>query len=266
MKLKHILYGMIIGVANIIPGVSGGTMAVILNVYDEIIEGVSNITKDIKKSITFLLPIGIGAGIGIILFSKIIEYCLATIPSITNMAFVGLIIGSIPMIGKKMANRRMKPSIVISFLLTLGIMIAMMIMKPDDSGVTLITSLTVSNFLILFGASAVAAAAMIIPGISGSFIMLILGTYTSVLTAISSFNIPVLIPVALGCAVGILLCAKIIEKLFKSFPTQTYAGILGFMIGSVFIILPPMSWNTDMMIGVLVGIGAAVGAYSFSKK
>lgn len=266
MKLVHILYGAIIGIANIIPGVSGGTMAVILNVYDQIIEAVSSITKDIFKSIRILAPIGIGGVAGILLFSKIIEYCLNTIPTITNLAFVGLIIGSIPMIAKKIKGKKISTSIVISFLIAFGIMMAMLVLQPDDSTTTLITTVTPMNFAILFFASAIAAATMIIPGISGSFVMLLLGIYTSVLTAVSNFNIPVLIVVALGCMAGILACAKLIEKLFAKFPEQTYAGILGLMIGSIFIICPELSISLSTGIGIVFVPIMAYAAYFFSKE
>lgn len=267
MKLIHILYGGIIGVANIIPGVSGGTMAVILNVYDQIIEAVSGlVTKKIKDSIIFLLPIGIGGGIGIILFSKIIEFCLESIPNITNLAFVGLIVGSIPMIAKKIENKRFKFSTVFSFIVMFGIMIAMLILQSGEGNGTLITELTLGSFVMLFVCSAIAAATMIIPGISGSFVMLLLGVYTSVLTAISSFNIPVLIPVGLGCIAGVVGCAKLIEKLFEKFPEQTYAGILGLMVGSVLIICPAFALDLTTAIGVVVAVIMGYVAYYFSKN
>ena len=273
MFFKLLIYGAIIGVANIIPGVSGGTMAVILNVYDKLISAVSNIAKSFKKSFLFLLPIGIGALVGIVAFSKLIEYTLKYYPSATNMAFIGLIIGSVPMIFNSIKKQKVKISGVVCFLLTLILMFTINMMSPDESA-TLITKLTLNSFALLFGASVVASAAMIIPGISGSFIMLILGTYTSVLAAVSGLtsldsmlnSFLLLIPVGLGCIVGILGCAKILEKLFKNFPGQTYAGILGFMIGSIFAIIPPLGFNQTTLISVIVGVIAFFIAFLFAKK
>ena len=274
MNFKLIVYGAIIGIANIIPGVSGGTMAVILKVYDQLIGAVSNITKNFLKSMKFLLPIGIGAGVGILLFSKIIEYTLYNFPTATNMAFVGLIVGSIPMIFTSVTKGKVKVSVVLSFLATLALMFVINLASPDSESVAAITSLSFTNFFILFFASVISAAAMIIPGISGSFVMLILGTYTTVLAAISNLTSPetffnsvlILIPVGLGCIVGVLGCAKILEKLFKSFPAQTYSGILGFMIGSIFVILPPLGLDISSGIAVVIGIITFFMAYLFSKK
>lgn len=262
--MKLIIYGMIIGVANIIPGVSGGTMAVILKVYDKIISSVSNFRTKFKDCLKFLAPIGIGAVIGIILFSKLIKYTLENFPTATNMVFVGLIIGSVPMIYKNATTKKSSTN-YISFAICFGLMIFMKFVQPEET-TQVITSLTFFSFTKLFLASIISAGAMIIPGLSGSFIMLLLGTYTSVLTAISSFNISILIPVGLGCILGIIGCAKIIEKLFQKYSNQTYFAILGFMIGSIFIIFPNISANIEFFISILLLLLSAFVSYWFSKK
>ncbi len=265
MNLLHILYGMIIGVANIIPGVSGGTIAVVLKVYDTIIDAISGVTKNFKKSVITLLPFGIGAGVGILLFSKIVEFCLEKFPTATNMAFVGLIIGSIPMIYSSTFKSKPKLSTFLCFLAGFGTMLFMLFVTPDDSSATLITELTVANATILFLSGVIAAATMIIPGISGSFVLLLIGVYSSILAAISALDIVLLIPFGIGVCVGILACAKIIEKLFSVFPAQTYSVILGLMFGSIFIILPPLAINIETFISIPIALGMAYTAYRFSK-
>lgn len=265
MNIKLIIYGAIIGIANIIPGVSGGTMAVVLDVYDKLIQSVSNFRTDFKNSMKFLIPIGIGGAAGIVLFSKIIEYCLENFSVATNLVFVGLIIGSIPMILDKVQEGNIKVGEILVFIICLALMIYMGIANPDDSS-TVITTLTVSSFLRIFCVCVISAGAMIIPGISGSFVMLLLGVYTTVLTAVSDFNIMILIPVALGCGVGILLCAKIIDLLFAKFPQQTYSGILGLMIGSLFVLFPAFTLNVEFGMGIILAVGSAVVAYMFSRK
>ncbi len=262
--LKLILFGMIIGIANIIPGVSGGTMAVILGVYDKIISAISNWRTKFIDSVKFLALIGIGAVAGIFIFANLIEYTLENFPMATNMVFVGLIIGSIPMIYKKATAEKLGVSGVGAFVVCFGFMMFMLLVTPSESAA--ITVLTASSFARIFLSSAVAAGAMIIPGISGSFVLLLLGLYTTILTAISDFNILILIPVALGCAVGILLCAKIIERLFAKAPCQTYLGILGFMIGSIPIIFPAISLSLELGASVVLAVGAAAAAYFFAKE
>lgn len=262
--LQLIIFGAIIGIANIIPGVSGGTMAVILGVYDKIISAISNWRTKFVDAIKFLVPIGIGAVLGIFLFANIIDYTLENFPMATNMVFVGLIIGSIPMIYKKATTQKINASGIAAFLVCFAFMMFMLLVTPSESSA--ITTLTAASFARIFFSSAVAAGAMIVPGISGSFVLLLVGMYTTILTAISDFNILILVPVGLGCGIGILVCAKIIERLFAKAPCQTYLGILGFMIGSVPIIMPAISFNVELIVSIVLAIGAAAAAYFFSKK
>lgn len=230
----YILYGMIVGVANIIPGVSGGTMAVVLNIYDRLISSVSNLRREFKKSVLFLLPIGIGAVVGIVLFSKLIEFLLTTYPLATNFFFIGLILGSIPMIYKRATEQRFRTSSLAPFLIFL---VGMLVLSSFSGGAMsgeVVTELSAGLFIKLTVCSAIAAAAMILPGVSGSMVMVILGTYNTVLTAISSMNVMILIPVALGVLIGIAGGAKAIDVCLKKWPQATFFAILGLVLGSIY--------------------------------
>lgn len=229
----NMIYGAIIGIANIIPGVSGGTMAVILNIYDELIGAVGDLKKDFKKNMMFLLPIGIGAGIGIILFSKLIEFLLGHYPMPLNFFFMGLIIGSIPMIYKRAKGDGIKPVSLIPFFATLAFMIGVAFIGDGSASASIITTLTMGSFIKLLVCAAVAAACMILPGVSGSLVLMILGVYTTVLTAISHFNILILIPVAIGVLIGIIGGAKLISIALKRSPQYTFMAILGLILGSL---------------------------------
>lgn len=265
MNLKLMIYGAIIGVANIIPGVSGGTMAVILNIYDKLIQSISNLRRDFVNSMKFLIPIGIGGGAGILAFSKLIEFSLERFSIATNLVFVGLIIGSIPMMYGQVKQTKVEPISILVGILTLAAMVYMGVANPDDSSGHVITVLSFGSFMNLFLTSIIAAGAMIIPGVSGSFILLLLGTYTTILTAVSNLNVLVLVPVGLGCIVGVLGCAKILDKLFSYFPQQTYAGILGLMIGSITVIAPLTGFGLEYIVGIILATVASVVAYIFSK-
>ena len=269
------LSGVVIGIANIIPGVSGGTMAVVLNIFDRLVGAVSDLRKNFKKNAIFLLTIGLGVIIGILAFTKLITYCLNHFPDATNFFFVGLIVGSIPMIYQRATADRFKALHLIPFLIALGIMIFTVIVSPDDSNVALITQLNIWNFLKLFFVSILAAACMIIPGISGSFVMLLLGTYTSVTAAIDGLNILVLIPVVLGCAVGFFGGAKLIKLLLEKFPQATYFTILGLVIGSIPVLLKPTFWGgagfvfpvkLEMVFAVLTLVIGFAGAYFLGSR
>lgn len=230
----NMIYGAIIGIANIIPGVSGGTMAVILNIYDELISAVSNFTKAFKKSLMLLIPIGLGAGAGIILFSKLIGYLLETHPMPVNFFFMGLIIGSVPMIYKRATVKEFKVVSLIPFVIAMAIMVGISFLSKDEAAVdTLITTITLGTAIKLIVCGAIAAACTILPGVSGSLILVVLGVYTSVLNAISTFNIPVLFFVGIGVLIGLLGGAKLIDICLRTNEQLTFFAILGLVVGSV---------------------------------
>ncbi len=232
--LSRLLKGLIVGVANIIPGVSGGTMAVVIGIYDKLIGAVSDLRKDFKNSVIYLFPIGVGALLGIVLFSHLIEFLLRDFTMPTNIFFLGLILGSIPMIFKRATQKRFEKVSILPFLVCFAVMMLMTFFQNvSDEGSALITTLTAGTAIRLVLSATVAAACMIMPGISGSMVMVLLGVYTSVLTAISSMNIPVLIPVAIGVLAGILLGAKVINLCLRRYEQQTYFAILGLIAGSI---------------------------------
>lgn len=236
--LSRLLKGLVVGVANIIPGVSGGTMAVVIGIYDKLIGAVSDLRKDFKNSVIYLFPIGVGALLGIVLFSHLIEFLLRDFTMPTNIFFLGLILGSIPMIFKRATQKRFEKVSILPFLVCFAVMMLMTFFQNvSDEGSALITTLTAGTAIRLVLSATVAAACMIMPGISGSMVMVLLGVYTSVLTAISSMNIPVLIPVAIGVLAGILLGAKVINLCLRRYEQQTYFAILGLIAGSILPIL-----------------------------
>ena len=272
--VKFVIFGAIVGVANIIPGVSGGTMAVILKIYDRLIETLS--LKNVKKNLPFIIPLGIGAAVGIVLFSKAIEFLLGNYPMATNFTFMGLILGSIPMIFQRARGEKMEAKGMVSFLVALVVMVVIALLKPAESNAVL--ALTPLNLLILFGASAISTFAMILPGISGSFVMLVLGVYTTVLTSISGvFTWPIdgatwhcvgmLIPVGLGCSVVLIFGSKLVDVLIRKQPQATYFAILGLVVGSLLAVFPKdsLALTLELPIGLVLLAGAAFGAYKFSK-
>ena len=266
--LTRMVQGLVVGVANIIPGVSGGTMAVVMGIYDKLISAVSDLKKDFKKSVFYLHPIGLGAVLGIVLFSHLIKYLLGSYSMPTNFFFLGLILGSIPMIYRRASREKFQKSSVIPFAVCFAVMLLMTLLQNvSDEGSALITSLTLMTAIRLFLSGAVAAACMIMPGISGSMIMVLLGVYTSVLTAISSFNIPVLIPVALGVLLGVFWGAKLIDWCMKRFEQQTYFAILGLIAGSILPILLNAGYTPGLhtLLSLIALIAGAAIAFWMSR-
>ena len=232
--ILNIVYGMVVGIANIIPGVSGGTMAVILNIYDELIDSFTGLKKHFKKSVMYLLPIGIGAVIGIFGFSKLLEFLLNNYPMPTNFFFIGLIIGGVPLVFRKATETKFKPVSLVPFVIFFGVMIALAFINTSSSETSgIITTLDFGTVVYMILGSALAAMCMIIPGVSGSMVMMIIGLYNTVLTSISNLNIVMLIPVAVGVILGIVGGAKLIDICIKKFPQATFFAIIGLMLGSL---------------------------------
>ena len=266
--ILYAVYGCIIGVANIIPGVSGGTMAVILNVYDKLIDSVIGIKKHVKESLTFLIPVIIGGGLGIFGFAKLLKYLIANFPMPTFFFFIGLILGTVPMIFKKLLTskdgiKKFNIYTVIPFIVFFGIMIALSFFDPQNSSAAQMQIDFVSWIYLFFG-SALAAMCMIIPGVSGSMILMILGLYSTVLGAIAdifknfSGSAMILLPAGLGIILGLLGGAKLIDICLKKFPQMTFAGILGLMLGSLLSIYKNSNFRFDTQ-GIIAIIALLAG-------
>ena len=287
--IKLFAIGIILGVANVIPGVSGGTMAVVFGIYNRLIDLISLNVKKIISQWKFILPLGAGLVTGVLLFSKIITFLFNKFPIQTNWFFIGIILGSIPMIfthwlnAKKQTplpeptdqteqaeqatkSKKIPISSIICCAISLAIMILMVIFKSEKPETQITPGFSLYNAIVMFVGLAIAAIAMIIPGISGSFIMLALGIYSTVIGAIDSFNIYLLIPGALGAIAGLLCGAKLVRILMTKIPSQTYGIIFGLIIGSIFVIFPTNGYNALIIVTSLVCAAAGfLVSFLFSK-
>lgn len=233
-----VIKGFFVGIANIIPGVSGGTLAITLGIYEELIEAISHFFKKIKSNIKFLIPIGIGAFTAIVIGSRIIEISLEKYTLPTLLFFTGLILGGMPMLFGKI-KKNIKPSYALIFLATFALVIGIMFLKTGNNVV--LVDLNAWGYFKLFLVGMIAAATMIIPGISGSFMLMVMGYYEPIINAINEFtsfnnlwnNFWILMPFGIGVLLGIIVIAKIIEFLFQKFEVPTYFGIIGFVLASL---------------------------------
>lgn len=241
--LKLMICGIVFGVANVIPGVSGGTMLVVFGVYDKFAEAISGI-KAIFKNIKFLIFLGIGAVVGILGFAKVISFLFEAYEVQTYMYFIGLIVGSIPLIYRMGTEEsKVKPLCIVPFLAALAVVVGLAVLNnsfADTSAAEAVTGFDPLFMLKILICVFIAAVAMIIPGISGSFVMLLLGVYNTVIASIQfdALNFYVIIPTAVGVILGVIFGAKIISALMKKFRLMTYSAIMGLVVGSVYAILP----------------------------
>lgn len=243
--IRDILKGAVIGIANIIPGVSGGTMAVAMGIYDKLISSVTHIFKEFKKSILFLLPVGIGMLLGIVGLSMLIEWMLGRIPIQTNLLFIGLILGGIPAVWSRVKGASIRPQHIIGCLVFFALVVVLAVMDGTEGGAADL-SFGLVNCIKIFGVGIIAAATMVIPGVSGSMMLMLMGYYNPVIETINAFvkalvafdvqgilsGCGVLIPFGLGVVVGILGIAKLIEILLSKFPYVVFWCIIGLILAS----------------------------------
>lgn len=265
--IKNMLKGMVIGIANIIPGVSGGTMAVSMGIYDKLIHCLTHLFKEFKESIKFVVPILIGAAIALVGLSFVITPAFAHFPLQTNCLFIGLIVGGLPAVWKKVKGKSIKISHIISFLLFFGLVIGMAAMGETEGRAADLT-LSVWSVIKLFLVGILASATMVIPGVSGSMMLLLIGYYNPIVATIKefvealvAFNVPellrccgILIPMGIGIVIGIFAIAKIIEIIFEKFPLQAYWAIIGLISASPFAILLVAELGVISIVSVLTSM------------
>lgn len=260
-KIVLIIKGMVLGVANVIPGVSGGTLAITMGIYEELIDIISHFKKNIKKIGTFLVPIAIGAILSIILMSKVISSCLHNFPVPTTIFFIGLIIGGIPLLTKKIKHTKIKTSNIFIFLITFTLVIVMLFLKTSGKSVDL-SNVNMINIIILFIVGVIASATMIIPGVSGSFILMLLGFYEPIVNIVGNitdfskigYNLSILVPFGLGVLIGIVLVARLIEFLLDKYEVATYYGILGFIASSIITLIIGLIGKNVTIMQIIVSI------------
>lgn len=276
---KNILKGMLIGLANIIPGVSGGTLAVSMGLYDKIIHCISHFFSDIVKNLLFLLPILLGMGIAIVASSFGIDYLFETFPLQTNLLFIGLILGSLPAIYGKVKSRSIKVGYLVSALLFFAVVVGMALLNGANAQEKVIVP-GVGEMLLLFLIGVLASATMVVPGVSGSMMLLVLGYYNPILRTIQEFVIAlvhwdwaaivgtffILIPFGIGVVVGIIVIAKIIEVVFDKFPMYAYWSIMGLLIASPVAILMVGSFSEITVVSVLTGALTFLLGWFISRK
>lgn len=238
------LKGLFVGGTMLVPGVSGGSMAMILGVYDRLVTSVSSFLKHKRESFLFLLTFALGGGVGALLFanplSKLIE--LFRMPML--YFFIGAVGGSVPMIYKETKVKRFTWRVPVYVLIGVLIVSALSLL-PSDAIANSQMQAGVVSFLWLMVAGFIAAIALVLPGISVSYLLLMMGLYDEMMRAITELYFPFLIPLGLGLALGVILTTKLLERAMERHPQPTYLIILGFMLASVLEIFPgvPSGWD-----------------------
>ena len=285
--LIDVVRGCAIGVAFIIPGFSGGSVAAILGIYEKLVGAIADIFKDFKKSILTLLPILIGMVCGIVALLFPLEWALGAYPIPTVCIFVGLALGGLPSITDKLGGK-IKVTNIFAFVIPLAAAFSLSFL-PIGSDINLF-SLGIGGYALLFIVGLVGSSALVIPGISGSMILLILGYYNPIVSMVTDnllqgknvgLSLAVLGVTGLGVVAGFVLISVIMKRLLVSCPRGTHFAILGFILGSIptifistakesglsFSALMPnwVFWLASVLL-LLAGVAISLALVIFSKK
>ena len=267
------LIGILIGTAMIIPGVSGAVIAVIFGVYDKLIASLTNLFKDFKKNMLFLSVLGSGILVGAVWFSNIMMFLYEKCEVATKLSFIGLILGGVPfLIGEVRKNKEEKINIKILFI-TLLFSLTLWYFSKNLINLTINfnNSSKVINFLLLFLSGFIYSVGKVIPGISSSFLLIIIGMYEFVLSVmanpvnalITSFD--KILPFILGLVFGVIVLLKLMNFLLDKKFGLTYSIIIGFVIGSIPALIPKFSFNLEFITGIIVMIVSFVLSYKLTK-
>ena len=268
MEWKNLYRGMIMGVTDLIPGVSGGTMAVVLGIYDRLLEAISGFfSKEWKRHLGFLVPLGIGVVIALLSLSRLIDYLLKEYFEPTQFFFIGLIIGVIPFLIRHSEAKRYFTTRHIIALIIAAVLVASMAFIKTDTSAEPIESLTILSAIGLFLSGWLASMAMLLPGISGSFILLLLGVYSTAIRALSTLDLPFIAVIGAGVVFGFIMSSKGIRYMLSHFHHMTFAVIIGLIIGSIAVVYPGVSGDiATNIISALTFVAGLLLTLAFGAK
>jgi len=255
------------GITSTIPGVSFGAVALLLNIYEKILNSLN--LGNIKKNSHFLILLCAGCLCGIFLFSKLFTFLIVEYEMFTYYCFTGMIVGCTPMIYKRAKFDKVRFLNVAIFVMAFAFMIFLAFIGDGshvNKTLAQLGGMSIPLLIWIFFAGFISAVAMIIPGISGSIVLLMLGAYTVAIEALSTFNIIIIAVIGSGTVMGILTGAKLIKALLGYHPQAVYSAVIGLILGSTFIVFPGYSWDIYGIIAILLAIISGVFIYFFSRR
>ncbi len=242
--------GITIGAGAIIPGISSGVLCVIFGIYDKLLNSILNFFKAPKENAKFLLPLVIGGLIGVFLFSNLLNFFLYKFPIQTKSIFIGFILASILALVKDInSTYKFSPKYLIYFFVALVIGIGSVFLENSLNFSTF--SVENANFAYLILCGFLMSIGIVVPGVSSTIILMLLGIYSTYLYSISTLFMPIIIPLGIGLVLGCLVFMKLIKFFLDKFYVQTFFTIIGFTCGSIFVLLPSCSSFLEITISLL---------------
>lgn len=258
--MRLIAFGIIIGVASVTPGLSGGIIAVSLGIYAAALDAIVSIRQNFRKSVMYLLPLGIGAAAGILCFGIIMKPLLGNFENNIIYLFLGLVIGSLPSFFKEASKGGFRLVYIIPALIafSIGMILSGKIEEHAVGGTLTIPMLLLCGGVLSFG--------MIIPGISSSFILMQLGVYETLLTEFTSLNLYALFWAGMGFVIVALLSIKLISIALHKYHGYAYFAAFGFLVSSVISVIPPLASVYDTVLNFVIAAAGAAISYILMKK
>ncbi len=254
--IRTLLYtlccGIAIGASNVIPGLSGGTLAVLLGIYPRLIAALtlSELKQHLRKHLLFLVLVAVGALCGVILLAGLVEMLLLNYPAPTYLFFIGLILGGLPRLISD--YRQMSPRLGDSIWFLIGVAAVLCTHLFASPG-----AMREGGALVLIISGMLGAAAMVIPGISGSFILLMMGSYQHILSAVNQRDIITLLFFALGMLIGILSIAQLMRLFLKRASHQVWALVIALVAASapsLFLVMYPSLTPFNLLPGAIAAL------------
>ena len=237
--MNRFLKGIIVGIGGIAPGLSGSVLLVILGLYQKTINAIGNIFKNFKENVKFLFPLVLGFGIGVIIFSKIVDFLLGNFEMYTRFTFLGLVLGTIPLFYKEIKKEGFNKKYYI--VMAVAAIAGICLFSFNKNLFPVITDPNLFQSVIL---GVAVAGSSIVPGVDSAVILSSLGLYELYVGSIADFNLSILIPAGVGLVIGVLIISFIMSKLIKRFYTATFSVIFG-----LFISIIPNVLNSSCVLG-----------------
>lgn len=227
--------GIAIGAGAILPGISSGVLCVIFGIYEKLLDSILNFFHDIKKNTKFLFPILIGVGIGVLIFSNMLNYFLTYFPIQTKSIFIGLILGSIPALLKEI-HQKVTFQLQYCFYTIIAFLFGVISVVLESHIPNTISHNFSMGYLMMAGF--MMSVGIVVPGVSSTIILMLMGVYSTYLHSVSCFYFPILIPMGIGLFIGCVVFMKLTKFLLNHFYAQTFYSIIGFTLGSILVLFP----------------------------
>ena len=250
--MRNFLKGIIVGIGGIAPGLSGSVLLVIFGLYQKTVNAIGTLFKDFKKNMLFLIPLFLGFGVGVIIFSKIVDYFLNNFEMYTRFAFLGLVIGTIPLFYKEVKKEGFDKKYYILIIAAAICGFSLFFVNKD-----FFPQVTNPNLFQSVILGVAVAGSSIVPGVDSAVILSSLGLYELYVSSLASLNFSILIPAGVGLVVGALVISFIINKLIKRFYTATFSIIFGLFLSIIPNVLNEsckIGFNAQSVIAIIIAI------------